>query len=214
MSGQSMRWETALKPEELWLNSDNQILNRSERTALNNGSVLFAIELPNGELYQAEIDQVNAETASAFCEAVRGYYNEWKAEQEASSQRRVRDRAERALLDAEGNRIQEDESKSGSQNVVEAAIQAHEKGVQSTASLEEEILHRLAVTQERGQRLSRELNELLKEESQLEKLAEVLRASKVLEQTSTDVSGTVSREGDGESDAVDITPPSTPSLPR
>lgn len=185
------RWSVALEVDEMWLNSDREVLGRSRQEQGQNG-VLFTVMLPNGQEFQAELDKLNAETGSGYCMAAREYYNEWKANKEAAASRKQRDREQQSILDASGSKP------AGGPEVgsltVQETVEALEAPVYGVASLEEEIVLRLDDAYGRRSKLNEQIEQLKRElvtaeteVTQLETMTEVFHASKVLEQASGSV---------------------------
>ncbi len=211
----AMRWSTSLKPSELWLNSDREILARATTQANDSGNILLTVELPNEEQFQAEVDKLNAETGSTFCDMAREYFNEWKASQDAASRRSHRDRELSTILDAEGQPAR-GEPEAGVFPVQET-VQALEETVYGPSALEEDILHRLDANARKSAELRRTIKELKEkltlcedlleaqatEEKQLEQIMEVISASKVLEEVSEGVHGAAPGEEEGIRDKAD-----------
>lgn len=188
---QGFKWTTSLTNEEMWLNSDREILNRATQSAGKTG-IILTLTLPNGEDVGIEVDKLNAENGATFCNMQREYYNEWKAGKEAASRRKQRDREQQSILDSEGSVVSRDIPEGAVP--VQETVQALETAVQGAASLEEEVLQRIAAAEELMQQkiaqsdlLDIELAELAQELEQMNKMKEIFNASKVLEQASTSV---------------------------
>lgn len=191
MSGNGHRWSTPLKMDELWLNSDREILGRAEKTAGKVGVVL-TIDLPHGESIAVEVDKLNAETGTAFCQMARDYFDEYKASKEAASSRAQRDRQQSAaLVGSEPDRGGESETGIFS---VQETVEALETRVQGAATLEEEVIHRIDAAYDKraklraaSEQLNKDLTAVESEITQLEQMKEIFSASKVLEQASASV---------------------------
>jgi vacuolar-type H+-ATPase subunit I/STV1 len=191
---QGHKWSVALKMDELWLNSDREILGRTAKEAGKKG-ILMTVELPNGEHFQAEVDRLNAETGSTYCQMAREYYNEWKAGKEAASRRKHRNREQQAAL---GGPTEQPLAELPSGEVtVQETVQALEESVQGSSTLEATVLHRLDAAydtrsklREQRERIERELKQLELELTQLEQMKEIFSASKVLEEAGESLSGT------------------------
>lgn len=180
-----------MTPEEGWLNSDREILNRCVKTQGKVG-ILLTLEMPNGNQFQAEVDRLNAETGSSYCHMCREYYDEWKASKESASRRKQRDRAEQALLDEAGNELRR-EPEAGTFPVQET-VQALEEAVRGTTTLEEDVFRRITAAEDYMKRLldtrDRVNDKIIKldtEYKQLMSMKEIFNASKVLEQASEGV---------------------------
>jgi len=187
----SFKWQTSLKMDELWLNSDREILGRAAKTAGKVG-IILTLDLPNGQQFQAEVDKLSAETGSGYCQAARDYYDEWKASKEAASKRKQRDREQQAIVDSNGQEFS-GEPDAGLFPVSET-VQALEEAVQGATSLEEEVLRRVDAAYDARAKCNAELAKLTakltqceEEIKQLEQMRSIFSASKVLEQASGSV---------------------------
>jgi hypothetical protein len=213
----SFRWSVPLNVDEMWLNSDREILGRAE-TSQGQQGIILTTTLPDGEQIGIEVDKLNAETGSSYCNIIRETFNERKASKEASSRRKFRDRQLDQAVVGSG----EDnggELEVGSLSVSET-VEALQAPVSGATSLEEEIVHRYdratgAAAKLRGMRdeLDRDIQKIEKEIQQLETMMEVFRASKVLEQASTSVRD-VREEGQGPNEGVDASPHSPEAIPE
>ncbi len=67
-----------------WLASDGAILGKLVNRPVNGGMEL-SLAMPQGEPVVAIVEKMNIGAANAFCDLVRGTYNERKAEQKATS---------------------------------------------------------------------------------------------------------------------------------
>lgn len=202
----SFRWNTPLKMDETWLNSDREILGRS-RQEMGKQGILITVSLPNGEDFQAEVEKLNAESGSAYCNMCREYFDEWKSSKEAASKRSVRDRELReSLVGPEETGV--GEPSAGAQPIPQT-VEALEEAISSGTSLEEDLVLRLDAADGRASRLRDERDRVLRdletaerEVAQIRSLLEVINASKVLEQ----IGGSIlvpSEEGQGTYERVD-----------
>jgi len=200
------KWTTNLDMDEMWLNSDREILGRVT-TAPSKAGIRVTLALPKGDPLQVDIEQWNAEGATTFCNIARDYYNEWKAGKEASQKRRHRDLEQQRLVDSKGGVLNPERSEDDFP--VEEAVSALQGDVSGATSLEEEVVRRLdGAIAARGKlqryrdELEQDLKRVEKEIDQLTKMNEVFNASRVLEQASNNVSESV-EEGQGEGPGVD-----------
>lgn len=81
-----------MKYDEAWLLSDSQIIGRAQKNPHEQG-VLWAINLPDGELFGAVLAKADANSVSQFCNMVRDEWNERKEESEAKARRAAASRA-------------------------------------------------------------------------------------------------------------------------
>lgn len=213
----SFRWSVPLNKDEMWLNSDREILGRATQEMGKQGIILTST-LPDGEQIGIEVDRLNAETGSSYCNIIRETYNERKSSKEAASRRKFRDRElSQPVVGSEKDAGGELEV--GSLSISET-VEALQAPVSGATSLEEEIVLRYdratgAAAKLRGMRdeLDRDIKKVEKEIQQLETMMEVFRASKVLEQASDSVRP-VREEGPGEDEGVDASPHSSEAIPE
>jgi hypothetical protein len=183
-----MKWNNPLSMDEIWLNSDREILGRV-RQEMGKQGILLTVTLPNGEDFQAEVEKLNADSGSTYCNMCREYFDEWKTGKEAASRRKQRDRE---LAESVGGPEPDvgGERGTGSLSIPET-VKALEETVQGTSSFEEETLRRLdaahaAAAKLRGMRqeLDRDIAKVEQEVAQLEQVKEIFDASRVLEAAS------------------------------
>lgn len=192
MSG--FKWDTNLSVEEGWLNSDREILARMAEGVSEDGHYMMSVDVPNGETYSFAFEQKNYAAATAFCNAVREQYNEWKTSKEAASRRAFRDREQQAVLGADGREPGGDGR--AEEFPVAETVSALEEGVQGGASLKETLVQRLDSAVSARGKLHQQFDQLKKqieaydiEVNQLETMLEVIRASEVLGEASESVRG-------------------------
>ena len=66
-----------------WLQSDGKILGKVRKAPCDNG-VRVELDMPDGEVFVAELERLSADSAAQFCELARGEWDARKASKEAA----------------------------------------------------------------------------------------------------------------------------------